>query len=90
MKVEAPLRLGQALEEIGRERGLLMDMQRSSCDGERGYLRDCCFCWERIYMLLCNDGVWRPFESWVSGNAAEGEWSYHDCSRAPHRKRDAA
>ncbi len=52
--------------------------------GKDGYLKDCRYCGERIYMHLCHDG-WKPFESWVAGNAMEGEWVFHDCQRSPFR-----
>ncbi len=50
-------------------------------NGRDGYLKACRYCGERIYMMRSrHDGRWRPFESWIEGNAAEGEWSFHDCS----------
>jgi hypothetical protein len=45
------------------------------------YLKDCCYCGEKIVMLKSDyDGRWRPFESWVAGNCAEGEWVIHRCA----------
>lgn len=62
-----------------------MATHRFSWDEGRGYLKACRFCGERIYLLRCRDGAWRPFESWVAGNADQGEWSYHDCPTADRR-----
>lgn len=48
-------------------------------DHQPGNLGWCKYCGERIYWLYRPGRGWCPFESWVEGNAAEGEWIYHDC-----------
>lgn len=48
-------------------------------DHQPGNLGWCRYCGERIYWLYRPGCGWRPFESWVEGNASEGEWIYHDC-----------
>lgn len=47
-----------------------------------GYLKDCRDCGRRIYLKLDSDGKWRPYSSWVEGDAAEGEWKVHHCVSA--------
>lgn len=44
-----------------------------------GYLKRCSNCGETIYLLQGFDGKWRPYESWVAGNAHEGQWILHRC-----------
>ena len=48
-------------------------------DDRHGNLGRCKYCGERIYWLYRSGRGWRPFDSWIEGNAAEGEWIYHDC-----------
>jgi hypothetical protein len=48
-----------------------------------GYLKQCFDCKETIYLHLDNDSTWRPYESWVAGNASEGEFIPHQCKSAP-------
>ncbi len=45
----------------------------------RGYLKRCSDCRDTIYLWRGFDGKWRPYESWVAGNASEGEWILHRC-----------
>lgn len=47
--------------------------------GSKGYLKDCYDCKETIYLHLDNDGNWRPYESWIAGNAPQGEFIRHQC-----------
>lgn len=47
-----------------------------------GYPRSCNNCGNTIYLHHDGDNVWRPYESWIAGNAAEGEWILHQCSDA--------
>lgn len=50
-----------------------------------GFLCKCDYCHVQIYMkpdyptYPFEKVDWRPFESWVAGNCAEGEWIFHDC-----------
>ena len=44
-----------------------------------GRLKTCRTCGALIYLKCDWDGQWRPYESWVDGNADEGEWIRHDC-----------
>ena len=46
----------------------------------QGYLKECHDCGRLIYMHLDTDKVWRPYASWVAGDAAEGEFRLHECS----------
>jgi hypothetical protein len=64
--------------EAGRERGEAGYAQPDA-EARQGSLGWCKYCGERIYWLHFSGRGWRPFESWVEGNAAEGEWIYHDC-----------
>ncbi len=48
-------------------------------DHQQGNLGWCRYCGSRIYWLHRPGRGWRPFECWLDGNAAEGEWIYHDC-----------
>jgi hypothetical protein len=47
-----------------------------------GYLKDCADCGRGIYIHHDNDGTWRPYASWVEGDATQGEWILHDCPTA--------
>ncbi len=47
--------------------------------GSMGYLKRCSDCGETIYLWRGFDGKWRPYESWIAGNAPEGEWILHRC-----------
>src|SRR5258706_9527564 len=44
-----------------------------------GYLRSCRSCGVLIYLHRAHDEVWRPYASWVAGDAAQGEWQRHNC-----------
>ncbi len=44
-----------------------------------GYLKFCSSCKQRIYLKKDVDSVWRPYESWLDGKVATGEWHLHDC-----------
>ena len=45
-----------------------------------GYIRNCLYCNDRIYMKCDYDGVWRPYESWLhTESIEEGEWVLHEC-----------
>lgn len=58
----------------------LKESQRNSYGREsRGYLKNCRHCGKNIYMLEVKGSGWKPFESWVAGNAYEGEWILHNC-----------
>ncbi len=46
----------------------------------KGYLKYCFYCANLIYLHCDCDGVWRPYESWVAGNAKYGEFIRHNCS----------
>lgn len=47
-----------------------------------GYLKTCRDCGRTIYLKQDHDGVWRPYASWIAGDAAQGEWFLHDCPTA--------
>ncbi len=44
-----------------------------------GYLKVCDRCGRLIYMKRDYDGTWRPYASWVAGDAQQNEWLLHDC-----------
>ena len=44
-----------------------------------GYLRKCRDCGQIIYIKFDADGQWRPYASWIAGDAAVGEWILHKC-----------
>ena len=46
----------------------------------QGYLKECYDCGRMIYLHCDSDGVWRPYASWVAGDASEGEFRLHECS----------
>lgn len=52
-------------------------------DKSSGYLKECKFCGELIYLKLDYDDLWRPYESWKAGNAREGDWDIHSCAGGP-------
>lgn len=47
-----------------------------------GYLKSCRDCGGTIYLKRDGDGTWRPYNSWVEGDATEGEWKAHRCRAA--------
>jgi len=47
-----------------------------------GFLKSCRDCGRTIYLKLDTDGKWRPYSSWIEGDAAEGEWRRHHCRAA--------
>ncbi len=61
-----------------------VSQEAGSAESTDGYERRenpgwCKYCDERVYWLFLKGRGWRPIESWLEGNAAEGEWIYHDC-----------
>jgi len=50
--------------------------------GDNGFLTSCRECRETIYMHFDLDDRWRAYESWVAGNAPEGEFILHRCRSA--------
>jgi len=44
-----------------------------------GYLKDCEFCGQTIYMGRHYKGGYAPYESWAAGNVNRGEWCFHRC-----------
>lgn len=52
----------------------------------KGYLKPCKNCGSTIYLHCDSDGVWKPYESWIAGNAQPGEFILHNC---PSAKRDS-
>lgn len=46
-----------------------------------GYLKECTYCGDKIYLKPDFDGQWRPYECWVNGRVQEGEWITHQCDR---------
>jgi len=55
--------------------------------GSNGYLKQCRYCGETIYMHEDWDGRWLPFESWQAGNAAAGEFILHSCCAVTTNRR---
>jgi hypothetical protein len=47
-----------------------------------GYLKSCRDCGHTIYLKRDGDGIWRPYNSWIEGDATEGEWKAHRCRAA--------
>jgi hypothetical protein len=45
----------------------------------RGFVKRCSDCGRRLYLWTCDHlrGQWLPFESWLNGFVAEGEWAWH-------------
>lgn len=62
-----------------REKDLRLGAYVAYERGPTGYLKRCFNCGETIYLWQGPDGKWRPYESWVAGNAHEGEWILHGC-----------
>ena len=44
---------------------------------KKGYFRQCKFCGDRIWMLNCHDGRWRPFNPPADKNSQD--WKIHSC-----------
>jgi hypothetical protein len=44
-----------------------------------GYVKSCRHCGVLIYLHHDHDGLWRPYASWIAGDAAQGQWLRHDC-----------
>jgi hypothetical protein len=42
-------------------------------------VKRCEGCGDLIYIKKDNDGVYRPYESWLEGAVEEGEWELHHC-----------
>lgn len=63
-----------------RSRDIKRSWLGSDSGSESGFLTPCKFCGDTIYMHLGADGRYRPFESWVAGNANDGQWAFHDCT----------
>lgn len=62
-----------------RDRDIKRTWVRSDAGSGQGFITRCKYCHDPIYMHLGDDGRYRPFESWVAGNANDGQWAFHDC-----------
>jgi hypothetical protein len=47
-----------------------------------GFLKTCRDCGRTIYLKQDHDAVWRPYASWIAGDAAQNEWILHECPTA--------
>lgn len=70
-----------------RSRDIKRSWLGSDSGSESGFLTPCRYCGDTIYMHLGADGRYRPFESWVAGNASDGQWAYHDCTGSGRSRR---
>lgn len=62
-----------------RSRDIKSANLRAYARGSKGYLITCKYCGTTIYIHRDYDGIFRPYESWVAGNAMPGEWILHEC-----------
>jgi DNA-binding transcriptional ArsR family regulator len=59
---------------------IIDELERSQAEG---HLKRCRDCGQTIYLHRDRYGQWRPYESWVAGNAEEGEFTLHRCPTRP-------